>query len=132
MVREALSWVGTPFHDASGVKGVGCDCAHFLIRVYAAVGLIEDFNPEHYVPQWFLHRDEPKFLRTLARYAHPIERERVTTADIIMYNFGRHAAHGAIVIDGQTIIHAFSYAGCVTRSDRRNLQGREHSYWGVL
>lgn len=132
VVREALSWIGTPFHDYAGVKGVGVDCAHFLIRVYATVGLIEDFTPERYVPQWFLHRDEPRFLNTLAGYAHQIKPEDAQSADVVMYNFGRHAAHGAIIVDEHAIVHAFSYAGRVIRSDRRQFSSRVHSYWGVL
>jgi len=132
IIAAALSWLGTPFHDGACVKGAGVDCANFLIGAVSDAGLIERFKPDPYTPQWFLHRGEPIFLETLARYAHEIPKESVEAADIIMYKFGRQAAHGAIVIDAHTIIHAFKYAGCVCRSDRRQFASRAHSYWSVF
>jgi len=128
----ALSWLGTPFHDNQRVKGAGVDCANYLIGVFSEATLIEAFEPEHYSPQWFLHRDEPRFLRTLERYARQITKQAATTGDVIMYNFGRHAAHGAIILDAHAIVHAYKYAHCVTRSDRRQFEPREHSFWSVL
>lgn len=132
VVREALTWEGTPFHDMAGVKGVGTDCAHLLIRVYAAVGLIEDFNPQ-YKPQWFQHRDEPRFLQTLkAQGARWIHYENIQIGDVLMYRFGRHAAHAAIVVDASTIIHAYKPVGHVCRGSRREFDGRFDSAWSLL
>lgn len=132
VVREALTWLGTPFHDCSGVKGAGCDCAHLIIRVFAAVGLTEDFDPA-YKPQWFQHRDEPLFLRELQRHgARKIEPEMISSGDVLMYTFGRHAAHGAIVVDANTIVHAYKPVGCVTLGSRRELLDRLDSAWSLF
>jgi cell wall-associated NlpC family hydrolase len=132
VVREALSWTGTIFHDCSGVKGVGTDCAHLLVRVYAAVGLIEDFSPQ-YKPQWFQHRDEPRFLQALveqgARRIEPID---ALHGDVLMYRFGRHAAHGAIVVDANTIVHAYKPVGHVCRGSRREFLDRLDSGWSLF
>src|SRR5581483_5070526 len=132
VVREVLSWVGTPFHDVAGIKGVGCDCAHLLIRTFAAVGLIEDCDPQ-YKPQWFQHRDEPRFLQALVEHgAHQIEPAAALPGDVLMYRFGRHAAHGAIVVDANTIVHAYKPAGCVTLGSRRELLERQDSAWSLF
>lgn len=132
VVREALSWTGTPFHDVSGVKGVGCDCAHLIIRAFSAAGLIEDFDPA-YKPQWFQHRDEPLFLQELQRHgARKIEPEKILAGDVLMYKFGRHAAHGAIVVDANTIVHAYKPVGCVTLGSRRELADRFDSAWSLF
>jgi NlpC/P60 family putative phage cell wall peptidase len=130
VVAEALSWLGTPFHDRAGVKGAGVDCLHLLVRVYAAVGLIENFDPPVYSPQWFQHREEPLFLQGLQRYAHRVEMAH--EGDIAMFNFGRHAAHGAIILDHYTMIHASGAAGEVTRAPRALFDDRLHSYWSVF
>jgi NlpC/P60 family putative phage cell wall peptidase len=130
VVAEALTWIGTPFHDRAGVKGAGVDCIHFLIRVYAAVGLIEDFDPPVYSAQWFQHRDEPLFLTGLQRYAHQVQMAQ--PGDIAMFSFGRHAAHGAIVLDHYTMIHAYKPAGEVMREPRTDLDDRLHSYWSLF
>lgn len=131
VLTQARTWIGTPFHDCSGVKGAGVDCAHFLKCVAVEAGLIEDFVIPPYKPQWFLHQQRPLFLETLARYADPIERADARAADIAMYNFGLHAAHGAFIIDEQTIIHAFKYSRGVTLADRRQFRSFEHSFWRV-
>lgn len=132
VVREALTWEGTPFHDCSGIRGAGCDCAHLLIRTFSAVGLIEDFDPA-YKPQWFLHRDEPLFLHALkAQGARLIHFENIAAGDVLMYKFGRHAAHGAIVIDANTIIHAYKPAGCVGLGSRREFADRFDSAWSLF
>jgi NlpC/P60 family putative phage cell wall peptidase len=132
VVREALSWLGTPFHDHAGVKGVGCDCAHLILRVYAAVGLAEDFSPQ-YKPGWFQHRDEPLFLNALSENgARKIPHEKALPGDVLMYNFGRHAAHGAIVVDANTIVHAYKPVGHVCRGSRRELIDRLDSAWSMF
>lgn len=130
VVQEAMSWIGTPFHDCAGIKGVGTDCLHLVIRVYAAAGVIEDFEPEPYGPQWFQHRDEPLFLLGLSEHARQVEVAQ--PGDIAMYTFGRHAAHSAIVIDGESIVHAYKPLGFVMRDSRADHAHRLHSYWSLL
>ena len=41
VVAAARSWIGTPYHHAADVKGVGVDCAMLLVRVYSDLGLID-------------------------------------------------------------------------------------------
>lgn len=33
-VAEALTWLGTPYHQQGRVKGVGVDCGTLLCEVY--------------------------------------------------------------------------------------------------
>jgi cell wall-associated NlpC family hydrolase len=130
VVEEALSWCSTPFHDAAHVKGAGADCLGLLIGVYSAAGLIEDFRPDPYSPQWFEHRDQPRFLQGLEQYAHRVQ--AALPGDLAMYNFGRHAAHGAIIIDELTIVHAWKPGGCVTKGSFADMLPRLHSLWSVF
>ena len=98
IVAEARSWIGTPFHHAARLKGVGVDCANLLIGVYAAAGIAEEFTPEYYPQDWHMHRDEPRFLATLLEYCERLpDGEPPMPGDIAMFNYGRHAAHGAVV-----------------------------------
>jgi NlpC/P60 family putative phage cell wall peptidase len=130
IVAEALTWDGTPFHDCSGVKGVGCDCVHLLEGVFKARGYAMDFEMPVYPPQWGLHRDEPMFLSGLARYARQVERADI--ADIAMFRFGRHAAHGGILIGNDRIVHASSTLGRVSVGALSQYLGRLDSYWSVF
>jgi cell wall-associated NlpC family hydrolase len=129
-VREALSWLGTKFHDHTGVKGAGTDCMFLLLRVFSTVGLIEAFEPDQYSPQWFQHRDEPRFLKGVMKYAHRVE--VAGPGDVAMFNFGRHAAHGAIIIDNESMVHAYKPAGSVILDSRRVHAPRLDSLWSVF
>jgi cell wall-associated NlpC family hydrolase len=130
IVEEARSWIGTPFHDCAGVKHHGVDCVHFLEGVFKACGFALDFSMPEYPPQWALHRDEPKFLLGIARYAHRVDRP--SPGDVAMFKYGRHAAHGAIVIGIDRIVHASNKAGCVMEDVLRPYLARLDSYWSVF
>ncbi len=64
VIREALSWVGTPFVRGQAVKGAGVDCAYFVFRVYQACGLIDPSLPLPPIPPegWFHNVKEDGFL----------------------------------------------------------------------
>lgn len=118
IVTEALTWLGTPFHHAARLKGCGVDCANLLLAVFSAVGLVPNVPLDAYPMDWHLHNDEPRFLHTLALYAYPLPREAgARPGDIAMFQYGRHAAHGAIVTAWPQIIHAWADQGRVVLSD---------------
>jgi cell wall-associated NlpC family hydrolase len=58
VVREALSWIGTPFHHAGRVKGAGVDCGQFPLAVFESCGLIPNYVPAHYPADFHLHSNE--------------------------------------------------------------------------
>jgi len=127
VVVEAMEWIGTPFHHAARLKGVGVDCANLLIGVFTAVGLVPDVTLDHYPPDWHMHRDEARFLAILRQYADPLpEGSPIEPGDIAMFTYGRHAAHGAIVVGWPVVCHAWSDVGRVvlTEADTGPLAGR--------
>lgn len=105
IIDEAMTWLGTPWHHAARVKGVGVDCVNFLIAVYSTAGLIEPFTLAPYPRDWNLHREKPLFVEGLLKYADPITDP--LPGDVAMFNFGRHAAHGAIVMSNDRVVHAY-------------------------
>lgn len=130
VIAEARSWLGTPYHHAANLKGVGVDCAMLLVEVFRAVGLVaEGFDPRPYPRTWYLHRDEERFMGFL------IDQSRRTDApqagDVALYRFGRTASHGAILIDDDYMIHAYQPSGQVEIVERRALADRLDSYWTV-
>ena len=108
VVDEAMTWLRTPFHHAARVKGAGVDCANFLVGVYSAVGLAPDLALGYYPPDWHMHRDEKRFLSVLLEYCDKLpDGEVPQPGDIAMFNYGRHAAHGAIVTGWPVVCHAW-------------------------
>lgn len=117
VVKEALTWEGTPFHDCGMVKGAGVDCLRFLYAPYRAVGLIEEIEIPEYSAQWFLNRKEERLIQAiLSAGAKEIELPP-QPADIVVVKFGRVFAHSAIVIDWPKIITANPHAKKVMVND---------------
>jgi cell wall-associated NlpC family hydrolase len=115
VVAEARSWIGTPYHHTADIKGKngGVDCAMLLVRVYCDLGLVEKFDPRPYTRDWFLHRNEERYLGFLL--ARSREVNTPLEGDIVLFRFGRCFAHAGIVskADPLTIVHAFSHASRV-------------------
>lgn len=116
IVAEARTWLKTPWHHMARIKGAGVDCAQLLLGVYHACGHIPDVDLGYYPPDWHLHQELPRFLQVLMQYADPIPGPALP-GDVAMFQYGRHAAHGSIVVEWPYIIHAFRDEGAVTVSD---------------
>lgn len=119
ILDEAMTWLGTPFHDCATLKGVGVDCAHFIHACYVAAGVVSDQHILPYSPQHMLHRDEELFLGYVERAgAHEIPVEESKPADIVLYKIGRVYAHGALIVDWpKAIIHSHMQSGRVLISE---------------
>jgi cell wall-associated NlpC family hydrolase len=138
VVAEARSWLRTPYHHAADVKGHGVDCAMLLVRVYCDLGLVDKFDPRPYTRDWFLHRDEERYLRFLL--ARSREVRTASLGDIVLFKVGRCFAHAGIVSRGDPlrIIHAFSNTGYVVEDiveshpdlSSRIKSAKFASYWG--
>lgn len=131
VVREARSWIGTPYHHAADVKGAGVDCAMILVRVYCGLGLAPLFDPRPYPAQWFLHRDEEKYRGWIERYAVQIDQPE--RGDICLYRFGRCAAHGAIMVEDGLMVHAYMPEKRVVIAEHSTplVRGKIDSYWTI-
>ena len=137
VIEEARSWIGTPYHHMGRVKGVAVDCLTFLAEVYERAGVIPHVEVPFYPPDWFMHRDEERYVEGVLRYAREIAgggREAKEYAgdvpalpgDIAIFRFGRCFAHGGIITDWPLLIHAFQYTGVVPFSAQGGLlRGRK-------
>jgi cell wall-associated NlpC family hydrolase len=138
VVAEARSWLKTPYHHAADVKGHGVDCAMLLVRVYCDLRLVDRFDPRPYTRDWFLHRNEERYLGFLLERSREVRSPGL--GDIVLFRVGRCFAHAGIVssVAPLTIIHAFSNTGCVVEDvveSNSELAGRIKnakfaSYWG--
>ena len=135
IVAEAMRWLGTPYHHRAKLRGVGADCAQLVLGVYAAVGLVADFDTGEYPPDWHLHREAERYLAIIAGLAGEIEPAKAGRGDVLLFRFGRCFSHGAIVIEGMRLIHANRRDRAVVMTDLDrdgDLIGRPmraFSYW---
>lgn len=110
IIEEAISWLNTPFVSEARIKGVGSDCAEFLIGVYANAGMIEPFKTEHHPRQWHLHSTDELYLREIVKYAREVETP--IPGDMAVFHVKKAYAHAGIVIDWPSkIIHCIDRGG---------------------
>jgi cell wall-associated NlpC family hydrolase len=132
IVKEALSWVGTPYRHQAMVKGTGVDCAMILLAIFTSVGLLDGVELPEYSSQWHLHRNEEKYLQTITKYLKPTNDPK--PGDVGLFKFGRTVSHSAILIDYPKVVHAYVGRGVILdEMDGGKLGGRLHgfySYWG--
>jgi cell wall-associated NlpC family hydrolase len=110
IIKEAESWLCTPYHHHAAVKGAGVDCAQILIEVYSAIGLAEKVDVGYYPSDWMLHRSEERYLGWIEKYCHQVTNPLM--GDIVLFKFGRCFSHSGIVVDYPKIIHAQRDDGC--------------------
>ena len=131
VVAEARTWLGTPFHHAAAIKGVGVDCAQLLIECYAVVGVARPDVGE-YAADWFLHEGSDaldRFTRWVDAYCVPVSAP--LPGDLALFTYGRAVSHGAIVVDADIVIHSFRDQGVVLGSlaPTHDLFPRLAGYW---
>lgn len=127
IIREALSWLNTPYHDHAGCKGFGVDCAYFPLRVYSAAGLIPtDFEPPKYSPQQWLNSKVQKdklhlkfedrtFLDIVLKFAkREIDVSEIKPGDFVIYKVAASWTHGGIIINWPDfILHPLKERGVI-------------------
>lgn len=108
IVKEAWSWVGTPFAHFQCCKGAGVDCAHLIIGVGKAVGIFPpDFQVPYYSAQWVLDRKATLLLDTLARTGF-LEKPVAERApgDVLVFEVGALECHAGIFMGDSEMVHA--------------------------
>lgn len=131
VVKEAESWLNTPFHHRAMIKHVGVDCAHLIIGVFSDLGVFPGFKPDDYPHDWHLHRSEERFVGYLEQYADMVNDP--LPGDVAMFKFGRCVSHGAIVISWPMIIHSYVGQGVVRANAEQNqqLRNRLAGFWRI-
>ncbi len=131
VVKEARSWIGTPYKHYTSRKGLGVDCGLFVMQVYANLGLITYKMPEVYPEDWAYHRPTGEMFEDIVKsYCDPIPKEKAHFGDIILYWFGKCMSHSAIVVNNTFIIHADKPAGVVeTNRELSKWFKREYKYY---
>jgi len=114
IVKEALSWSGTPYQHQVGLKGVGVDCAYLVGKVAESAGLIDEFKVEPYSVEWHLHSREEKMCNIVESFGCvEISCEDIQPADILIFKYGRVGSHMGIYIGRSLFIHAHLPSGKV-------------------
>lgn len=99
LIAETLTWVGTPYHGWSCVKGAGTDCGQLLYGIYRNCGLMPELElPKDYSLQVAQHQESTEYVDFVARYFREIPETEVKPADLVVYKLGLAFAHAAIIL----------------------------------
>lgn len=117
LIRDAMTWLHTPFRHMGDVKGAGVDCCMLLIRCFCDLGILPPFDPRPYAQAWHMHRSEERYLAWMGRIASPTDSPQA--GDVAVFKYGRVHSHAGIIIaaDGRRMVHAWAPDGEVTLSD---------------
>jgi cell wall-associated NlpC family hydrolase len=121
VLKEAQSWIGTPWHHEARVKGAGVDCGMLILEIYERLGLIPHVIPPHYGPDFMLHRSDEWYIELILQFAEEIFKMPYLPGDAVVYKQGRIFSHGGIVVEWPIIIHASVPEKCVTCGDASRL-----------
>jgi len=127
LIREARSWLRTPFRDHCAMKGVGCDCVGFAHAVFIAVGAIQPIQFPDYALDEGSHSNESKLERVLIDSGHfaevwhrdgwPADMPPLMHGDLLGFHLGRSVHHVAILVapkpGGGGFIHAIQNYGVI-------------------
>lgn len=122
VVREALSWIGTPYVSGADVRGAGVDCGMLLVRVYADLGIIPPVDPRPYPEQWHVHQQEERYLGWVERWGTEVPTPE--PGDVTLFKFGRVYSHGAIVVAWPVIVHITRPSTCCRADVSRDSLGK--------
>jgi cell wall-associated NlpC family hydrolase len=105
LVREAESWLGTPYRSGADVKGAGVDCGMILVRSFVDTGVLPPFDPRPYPEQWHVNQSEERYMGWVLKMGHEITEEQIKPGDVVLFKYGQCFAHGAMVQEWPRIIH---------------------------
>ena len=93
-------WIGTPFRHHCGVKNLGCDCIHFVARVFEEVGCLtwRKNMISDYPKDWHVHNTRELLAEKILENMHvkKIELSELNNGDIILSHYGKAASHAGI------------------------------------
>jgi len=119
IVKEALSWRGTPYLRGGRIKGVGCDCATFILEVFRAVGHVtpdDDSGGGFFSDDWWANTEDEAYMKRVLRHGSELVKQKTYAAlkiepgCIVLLRAARSHVynHGAIVVAWPRVIHAIA------------------------
>lgn len=118
IIREARTWLKTPYRHQGRLKGIACDCAGLIIKVPVACGL---YTSGFDIDGYSRFPDPPLMKQFLDRYMDRVTPAEPSGGDVLWLRPRRIPQHCAIYTFEGTIIHAIDLQRGVTehRLDER-------------
>jgi NlpC/P60 family putative phage cell wall peptidase len=107
IVKEAESWLGTPWKHGVSLKGWGTDCVQFMMSIAKNCDLISSESETiKYTKDWALHNSRSLLLEGITDYCYRIDLRELNVGDLIIFHYGQTASHIGMYIGNNEIIHS--------------------------
>lgn len=118
VVREALSWVGTPYRHQGDRKGVGCDCLGLVRGVWRQLYGSDAEHPGAYSVDWAEAAGEERFLAGVRRHLREKNVFEARAGDLLLFRWRPRlpAKHAGILVAESRFVHAYQGGGRVSVS----------------
>lgn len=126
IIRAALEWLGTPYHDQASLKGVGCDCLGLARGVWREIIGKEPVSLPPYSRDWGEVGARETFAETARRLMIEISPAAAAPGALIVFRMrqGAPAKHCGILLSGESMIHAYERCGVIIEPYNRPWQRR--------
>jgi NlpC/P60 family putative phage cell wall peptidase len=108
IVREARTWIGTPYRHQASLKGVGCDCLGLVRGVWRALIGEEPEPMPAYARDWAEAAKGEPLAEAGLRHLIAVACDECGAGDVLLFRWRAHcvAKHAAIATGEGTMIHA--------------------------
>lgn len=117
VVKEAYTWIGTPYKYGGDKRGEGTDCSGMVMRVYEKAADIK----------------LPRSSKDQADFCETVKSKDVKKGDLVFFATGKdpnRVSHVGIVVDDDSFIHASSSKGVVVSRLSSNYYHRRFIKFG--
>lgn len=118
VVREAMTWVGTPYRHQADRKDVGCDCLGLVRGVWRALYGFDIEPAGVYAADWAEAGGQERLLAGARRSFREKPLSDAQAGDLLLFRWRPHlpAKHAGILIGQDLFVHAYQGGGAVTLS----------------
>ncbi|MFG1371784.1 NlpC/P60 family protein [Xanthobacter oligotrophicus] len=112
ILKEARSWIGTPYLHRASLKGQGADCLGLVRGVWRELIGPEPEAMPSYAPDWAEAGRRETLAEAAGRCLNAVPVEEAQPGDVLLFRFRAHlpAKHAAILAEGGCMIHAYDGA----------------------
>lgn len=102
VVRQARTWLNTPYHHQGRLKGVGVDCAGLII------GVAHELQLSAFDIGGYTARPDGDSLRQACQaQMQPLAIAALQPGDVLLFQFDAHPGHLGFFSGPDTLLHAY-------------------------
>ncbi|WP_341874398.1 NlpC/P60 family protein [Roseibium hamelinense] len=115
VLREAETWLGTPYRHQASCKGAGCDCLGLVRGIWRALIGPEPQSLPAYSADWAEAAGAETLLAAGRRWLVEQDPTKALPGDVLVFRWraGARAKHAGILAPGNRLVHAYERVGVV-------------------